>query len=160
MEDKWIIIHLVNLVISKALKLSTRVMIIFKQWVLSGTSGSWIECTKKIYKNKCDKINFLGSFSVFASVSSRALFRRLIFLSINKINGICIKLYYFQFGRPTSILSYVLKFSFTCLSEMDIVRIALSILRLFYVGLWYICIQLYIIFFIATLNWKTTRKRK
>ena len=82
----------------------------------------------KSTKIKIDKINVLVSFNVFDTMSKRALFRWLISLLINKIKGICIKLNYFWFGRPASILNYVLKFSFTCLSEMYIVRIASSIL--------------------------------
>ena len=56
-----------------------------------------------------------------------------------KLKDICIKPYYFQFGRPTSVLK-LLKFMFTCLSEMDIVRIASSTLWLFYDGLLCVCI--------------------
>ena len=66
----------------------------------------------QIYKNKCNKISFLCSFSVFASMLERALSRWLISLLINKLKGICFELYYFWFGRPTSILNYELKFSY------------------------------------------------
>ena len=121
-----VIIHLMILVILKALALPAWVMIVFKQQVLPGTSHCWIECTK---------ISVIKSISLLLSVYLLLCQKEHCldgWYPYYKLKGICIKLCYFWVGRP--------KFSFTCLSEMGIVRIALSILWQFYVGLLYMYI--------------------